>query len=185
MATDDDNPKDRAARAARARVANIFATGQLRCAEAVLVVVNRGLQGELSDAMATRLASGFPEGLGTSGCLCGAVSGAVMVLGLFLGRSGPGLVNERQVKSATTDFMAQFKARFRTSCCRILTRELAYGSRSHFQHCAEISGETAEMAVHLILQHKPDLIRKVDWDYLSQVDSGVRAGIRKLAGILK
>ncbi|MCE5190569.1 MAG: C-GCAxxG-C-C family protein [Actinomycetia bacterium] len=31
---------------------------------------------------AIKLASGFPVGIGTGGCTCGALSGGVMVLGL-------------------------------------------------------------------------------------------------------
>jgi len=172
------------AQAAQDRVVNVFGTGQLRCAEAVLVVINKGLRGELSDAMATRLASGFPEGLGASGCLCGAVGGAVLTLGLFLGRNGPGLGNDHRVREAVKAFMVQFKSRFKSNCCRVLTRDLAYGSKSHYRHCARISGETAAMAVQLILLSKPDLIQTVDWGYLNQVDSGIKAGIRKLTGLL-
>jgi C_GCAxxG_C_C family probable redox protein len=181
----DDHRTTQIALAARDRAMNLFATGQLRCAEAVLVVINRGLRGVLPDAMATRLASGFPEGLGASGCLCGAVGGAVIALGLFLGRNGPGIGNDRRVRSAVKAFMVQFKRRYRSNCCRVLTRDLVYGSKPHYQHCGSISGETAAMAVQLILQSKPDLIQVVDWGYLSQADSGIKAGIRKLTGLLR
>lgn len=51
-----------------------------------MYVLNEGLRGGLQAEFAVRLASGFGEGIGKTGCMCGAFSGAVMGLGLFLGR---------------------------------------------------------------------------------------------------
>src|SRR5208283_2338144 len=78
------------------RAENLYLTGQLLCSEAVLAVMNRGLAGGLPEGMDIRLASALPVGLGNSGCTCGALSGAVLALGLFLGRDRPGAPNGKQ-----------------------------------------------------------------------------------------
>ena len=62
----------------------LFITGRLWCSEAVLVTLNQGLGGGLSRRTAEALTMGMGNGLGGSGCLCGAVNGAVVALGLFL-----------------------------------------------------------------------------------------------------
>ena len=166
----------------RIRVENLFATRQLECAEAVLCVLNRGFRGDLPDDLAIRLASGFPEGIGQSGCLCGALSGAVLALGLFLGRNGPGIGNGRNVKRAVAELQKVFKNVYKSTCCRILTKELEFGSRSHQHHCAHISGETAGMAARILVQAKPALMMQVDWAYLNRTDSRLSAGFRILTG---
>jgi C_GCAxxG_C_C family probable redox protein len=165
------------------RVTNLFATRQLECAEAVLSVLNRGFGGELSDALAVRLASGFPEGMGRSGCLCGALSGAVMALGLFLGRNGPGFGRGRSAKMAAAALQKDFKSVYKSTCCRILTKDLDYGSRAHQRHCARISGEAARLAARILIDARPGLVTQVDWDYLGRLDSHTGAGLKNLAGV--
>ncbi|MGD8241278.1 MAG: C-GCAxxG-C-C family protein [Desulfobacterales bacterium] len=169
----------------RERVANVFSTRQLACAEAVLSVLNRGFGGALPDALAVRLASGFSEGLGRSGCLCGALSGAVMALGLFLGRDGPGIGGGRLVKEAVAGLRREFRSVYKSTCCRILTRDQVDGSRAHRRHCAQISGETARMATRIMLASRPALIAQVDLDYLSRRDSATGAGLKILVGTLR
>jgi C_GCAxxG_C_C family probable redox protein len=132
--------------------------------------------------LAVRLASGFPEGMGNSGCLCGALSGAVIAMGLFLGRNGPGIGNGHTVKQAVADLQERFKAVYKSSCCRVLTKGLVYGSRLHRRQCAQISGEAARMAAGIMIQSKPVLVKQVDWAYLGRTDSELRAGIKILAG---
>jgi C_GCAxxG_C_C family probable redox protein len=63
------------------RAENLFETHQLLCSEAVLFVLNEGLRGGLAAEFAIRLASGFGDGIGKTGCMCGAFAGALMGLG--------------------------------------------------------------------------------------------------------
>ena len=169
----------------RMRVANVFSTRQLSCAESVLSVLNRGFGGALSDVLAVRLASGFSEGLGRSGCLCGALSGAVMALGLFLGRDGPGIGGGRPVKESVAALHREFRSVYKSTCCRKITRNHDDGSRAHRRHCAQLSGETASMAARIMLSCRPALIAQVDLDYLSQRDSATGAGLKILLGTLR
>jgi len=74
------------------RAGNLFLTRQLWCSGAVLVVLNRVLNGDLTQDQAIRLAAGMGEGMGNAGCICGGLNGGALALGLFLGngRLSPG-----------------------------------------------------------------------------------------------
>ena len=163
------------------RAENLFLTRQLQCAEAVMTVLNQGLGGGLAPEMAVRLASALPEGLGRRGCLCGAVNGGALALGLFLGRDGPGYGNGRTVKQAAGQLHDQFKACFKATCCRVLTKSLDYGSDEHFRHCAQMTGTAARLTAGIVLHHRPELVKTADWDYLARQESRMAAEVKKLA----
>ena len=67
------------------RAENLYQTRQLLCAEAVVVTLNKVLNGGLSDAQAVAVAAPFSIAMGDSGCICGALSGAVLACGLLVG----------------------------------------------------------------------------------------------------
>jgi len=163
------------------RAANLFLTRQLQCAEAVMVVLNQGLGGDLPPGMAVRLASALPEGLGRRGCLCGALNGGALAIGLFLGREGPGYGNGKTARRAVGQLHDQFKACFKGTCCRVLTKSVVYGSDGHFRHCARMTGTAARLTAAIILAHSPELMKTVDWGYLSRQESRMAAEVKKLA----
>jgi C_GCAxxG_C_C family probable redox protein len=166
----------------RERSENLFNTGQLMCSEAVLSVLNQSLNGGLPPEMAIRLASGLPEGIGGSGCTCGALSGGVMALGLFLGRDTPGLLNGRSIRSISKGFHDRFKDRFGATCCRILLRHVKRESTEHFNLCATHTGWAASMAAQFILEKRQELISQADWPYLKKTDSVIRARWNRISG---
>jgi len=166
------------------RTENLFQTRQLQCAEAVMAVLNRGLGGDLPQEMAIRLTSALPEGLGGRGCLCGALNGGALALGLFLGRKGPGFRNGNTVHHAVGELHDQFKAAYKATCCRVLTRSVPYGSKAHFRHCARMSGQAARMAAAIVLDRRPELMECADWAYLRKVDARIAADVKKLFGAL-
>ncbi|WP_376774550.1 C-GCAxxG-C-C family protein [Clostridium thailandense] len=59
----------------------LFRSGTFFCSESVVQTVN-DLLGQPFDKNVVKLASGFPIGMGKAGCLCGAVSGGQMALGM-------------------------------------------------------------------------------------------------------
>ena len=71
------------------RARSLYLTRQLLCTESIMVALNQGLDGGLSEAQALAMAAPFSVALGESGCMCGALSGAVMASGLFLGNHHP------------------------------------------------------------------------------------------------
>ncbi len=78
--------------------------------------------GKPYDESIVKMASGFPIGLGKSGCLCGAVSGGQMALGMIYGRIEGEPMNEKMFKksSGLHDYI---KNEYKSTCCRVITRE--------------------------------------------------------------
>ena len=169
----------------RNRSENLFTTKQLMCSEAVLTVLNQGLNGGLPSETAVRLTSGLPEGFGGSGCTCGALSAGIISLGLFLGRNGPGFFNNRTVYRASRELHDRFKACFGATCCRVLTKNIDVGSKQYFQLCAKKAGTVAEQAARLILEQRSELVEKADWTYVNRTDSNIRGRIRQLANMFR
>lgn len=169
----------------RQRTENLFTTGQLMCSEAVLSVLNQGLKGGLSPEIAVRITSGLPEGFGRSGCTCGALSAGVIALGLFLGRNGPGILNNRKVYAASRDLHERFKTKFGATCCRVLTKNIEVGTKYHFRFCARHAGEVSEQAARIVLDHDPERLEMADWTYLNQTDSKMSARIKQLTNVLR
>ena len=69
----------------RAKAEGYFQRGEFFCSEAVIHTINE-LMGWPFPKEITKLSSAFPIGIGKSGCLCGAVSGGCMALGMAYGR---------------------------------------------------------------------------------------------------
>ena len=169
----------------RQRTENLFMSRQLMCSEAVLTVLNQGLKGGLVPEIAVRITSGLPEGFGGSGCTCGALSAGIIALGLFLGRDGPGILNNRMVYAASRELHERFKAKFGSTCCRVLTKNIELGTNHHFEFCARHAGEVAEQTVRIVLNHKPEQLELADWTYLNQTDTKMRTRIKKLSNALR
>lgn len=169
----------------RQRTENLFMTRQLMCSEAVLTVLNQGLKGGLAPEIAVRITSGLPEGFGGSGCTCGALSAGVIALGLFLGRHGPGILNNRTVYSTSRELHQRFKTKFGATCCRVLTKNIDVGTKHHFRFCARHAGEVSEQTARIVLDHEPERLELADWAYLNQTDSNMRARIKQLTNALR
>jgi C_GCAxxG_C_C family probable redox protein len=169
----------------RLRTENLFMTRQLMCSEAVLTVLNQGLKGELPPEIAVRITSGLPEGLGGSGCTCGALTAGVIALGLFLGRNGPGILNSRKVYVASKELHDYFKLHFDTTCCRVLTKNIEVGTKSHFRFCARHAGEVSDQTARIVLDYEPERLELADWTYLNQTDSKMSARIKQLTNTLR
>jgi C_GCAxxG_C_C family probable redox protein len=97
---------------------NKFCDG-LSCSQAVLVTfgAERGLDAEL----ALKLATGFGGGMGRQGHTCGAVTGAIMALGLDLGSVSAG---DEQSKEDTYRAVKEFMARFEEECGSSVCKDL-------------------------------------------------------------
>lgn len=126
-----------------------FERGEFFCSEAVVKTINDELGKPFSDEV-TKLASGFPIGVGKSGCLCGAVSGGVMALGMVYGRCHGEAMHEDMFKHAA-DLHDRIKELYKSTCCRVMTRNFEFQSPERKAHCIKITGEvTAYIAEKLI-----------------------------------
>jgi len=154
-----------------AKSRNLFLTRQFQCAQAVLCSLNEGLQGELRWDIAARLASGLAGGLGGSGCLCGAITGGVLAIGLFMGKDGRALLKASGSSFSTALLHRQFAGRFGSACCKVLSKKLKHDAKAHFDQCAEFTGAAAEIASRIILESKPHLAKMANLEYLTTKDS--------------
>jgi C_GCAxxG_C_C family probable redox protein len=161
------------------RARNLYLTRQLLCTESVVVALNHGLEGGLTEAQATAMAAPFSVALGESGCLCGALSGAVMAAGLLLGKDRP-YRRRRDMRDSARRLHDAFKAEHGTTCCRILSRKIIDDKKAHFLHCADLTAQAAEMAARLVLAERPELIRQADNGFLAKRQSAIGGALLRL-----
>ncbi|HWR05505.1 C-GCAxxG-C-C family (seleno)protein [Sporomusa sp.] len=112
------------------------------CAEAVARTFRDMLNLNIPDE-ALKMASGFGGGLGHAGCMCGALSGATMVLGMLQGRASNDQ-NRGPVYSSAQEFHNIFSEQFGAACCRVLNCH-EFGSPEQRQTCLKITSTTAEL----------------------------------------
>ena len=133
---------------ARRQAEEMYRSGQFLCSEAVFLVANEYLGRPVPDEM-VRLASGFPVGIGMAGCVCGALSGGVMDLGIKYGRTQAG-AKAPGMFEASKELHARFVARRKHTCCRKLIRKFDLGSPEHIAQCVAITGEVAADVIELL-----------------------------------
>lgn len=98
------------------------------------------------------LSSGYPIGIGTSGCICGAVAGGVMALGMVFGRIKPKDPKVGKAMELSKELHQIFKDRHKAICCRVLTKGMTLGSPDHMKQCISFTGEVAEETAKIILR---------------------------------
>jgi C_GCAxxG_C_C family probable redox protein len=167
----------------KTRAENLFQTRQMLCTEAVVVTLNKALNGNLSEAQAIAVAAPFSIAMGDSGCVCGALRGAVLACGLFIGDDQPYLHRKRIRKSAR-QLHDEFKATYGGTCCRVLSRSVRHDRQAHFHHCARLTAGGAEMAASLILYLRPELIRSSNNVFLRKMDTRIGILMRHLLRIV-
>ena len=100
------------------QAAALFTEGY-NCAQSVLAPYAEALG--IPRHLALRLAAPFGGGIGCSGETCGAVTGALMVLGLKLAAIDPKDPAAKQKNyQLAQEFITQFETRHRTTICRDL-----------------------------------------------------------------
>lgn len=96
-----------------------------------------------------KIATAFGAGLGGSECLCGSLSGAVMVLSAL-----KSLTNSKQtvddVFAQTERLHDDFRKQFKGTCCRVLTKELDWRTPQHHEYCARYVRGAAEILNELL-----------------------------------
>jgi len=146
-----ENPKEKIEEA-RARALDFYATDQFVCSEAILYTINETLGNPLPAGI-VRLASGFAGGIGKSGCVCGALAGGVMALGLVFGRTEAG-ASCPKLLPATRELSDWFNQTFRSSCCTVLMKKRSRAGDKESDRCSVMTGETAAKTMELILKYE-------------------------------
>jgi C_GCAxxG_C_C family probable redox protein len=115
------------------------------CSESViLAAVDEGL----CDKSLLCVSTAFSGGM-SSGCLCGAVAGAQMVLGANFGKQNLHS-NEESARAKAKQFIDEFKKSQKATCCKVLTAGLEFGSPERKQNCMFLVAECAEILESLI-----------------------------------
>jgi C_GCAxxG_C_C family probable redox protein len=96
------------------RVEALFGSGRLYCAETVLTLMAEA--GGKDPKTVVPLATGFCSGMARTCGQCGAVSGAIMGIGLYAGRPEPG-GDYDPAYVLTQDFLERFHAQYATINC--------------------------------------------------------------------
>jgi C_GCAxxG_C_C family probable redox protein len=164
----------------RQRAFNLMSTGRMMCSEAVLSVLNQGLGGGLPPDVAMKVASGFPEGIGSSGCTCGALTGCVIALGLFLSQGNSNSTGRCKAMAASGRLHHDFKSRFGSTCCRVLIKNGSSQCPRQFEACCDRCGWAAEHAARMILAERPELVPMADEAFLHRKDSRIVEMIKKI-----
>jgi len=164
------------------RAENYFQAHGLSCSEAVLLVINRGFGGGLTDEEALALGSGFGGGVGDSGCLCGAISGAVMALGLFMGPGRKEGLAKKKFRKLVGSLHNNFQNEQGAVCCRDLIVDFRKDRKGRASFCRGLTGRCAAEAVRLILGERPELAAGVDREFLAGNDSKTSALLSRVLG---
>ncbi|MCB2290189.1 C-GCAxxG-C-C family protein [Clostridium sp. CS001] len=137
----------------QANAEELFRSGTFFCSEAVVQVINEFL-GKPYEENVVKLASGFPIGMGKSGCLCGAVSGGQMALGMVYGRV-EGEPMQDKMFEVSKELHDYIKDEYNSTCCRVITREWTgdnFKSPERKNHCIKITGKVAGWVANQIIE---------------------------------
>ncbi len=127
--------------------------GGFFCSEAVMSSIRSNFDLDVPESVIA-MASGFPVGIGRSKCLCGAVSGGVMALGLFFGRTKQGDPKVEKNLAVAKELHDYFKVANGKNalCCRILTKEFDMGQGEHKEQCIHYTGLVAEKVAGIVIR---------------------------------
>lgn len=129
--------------------------GGFFCSEAVVSAIRSNFELDVPEEVIA-MASGFPVGIGRSKCLCGAVSGGVMAIGLIFGRTVQKDPQVEQTLALSKELHDWFKeANGKNAlCCRILTKEFDMGAGEHKEQCIRFTGLVAGKVAEMIIREK-------------------------------
>ncbi len=114
---------------------------------------------QLSKEHAVRLGCAFGGGMGRSGQMCGAVTGALMVLGLAHGGTAEDLAAREKTYAVTKELFSRFRGRHGSLVCRELLgvdigtaegREAAIRAGLFKVRCPVFVRDAAEIAAQLV-----------------------------------
>ena len=124
-----------------------YASG-FHCGESVVRAINEVAEPGLPpDVM--RLASGFCAGVGGSGCICGALAGGVMALGLVLGRTSTEDPWQPSYYGAAELRRRWIEDQSAETCDEVVSRIGDMDAPERWVHCAHLVGSTARWVVEI------------------------------------
>ena len=128
---------------------NYYRNGDFYCSESIVKTIRDEFGLSLPDDVIA-LASGFPVGMGKSGCTCGAIVGGIMAIGMFFGRTQGKDKKVDKTMQLAHELHDIFQKKHKVLCCRILTKGMVLGSPVHMKQCIAFTGEVAEETARII-----------------------------------
>jgi len=169
----------------RLRAENFYNAHGLCCSEAIMHVLNRGLRGGMNDQSILAVGSGFCGGMGGDDGTCGALTGAITMIGLFLSPHSPNGLSKKEASSAAKELHDRFKERLSSINCNDLTKELRNNRRARLKNCQKITGIGAEISATIILGRRPDLIAQANYEFLAARDTKLKLLTSKFSSYFK
>lgn len=137
----------------RSTAEQYYRDGDFYCSEAVVKTIKDAFDLELDDSVIA-MASGFPVGIGGSGCTCGAVTGGIMALGMVFGRTQAKDERVNKAMALAKELHDHFRTNHKSLCCRVLTKDLTLGTPEHLEQCIALTGEVAEAVARIIVRER-------------------------------
>jgi C_GCAxxG_C_C family probable redox protein len=106
----------------------LYRSGKYHCAEAVMETIRRKFSPDTPETLVSAV-SGFGGGSG-SGCICGAVSGGTVAIGLVL-------QDKKATNHMTKELHTWFREQYGATCCKIIRAGNAKGI------CPQLTGSVA------------------------------------------
>lgn len=130
--------------------------GGYYCCEAVMASIRDNFELDVPKEVIA-MSTGMAVGAGKSGCMCGALNGGILALGMLFGRTeknGPTDPQAVKCMELTNELHAWFKeATGKNSvCCRVLTREFDTRNGEHAAQCARFTGLCAQKVAEIIIR---------------------------------
>lgn len=123
-----------------------FLNEGLSCSESVIMAAFK--EGLVPEEF-VNLGSAFSGGMG-DGCLCGAVSGAQIVISYLHGK-----YKTNKARALAKKFLEEFKKIHKVSCCRVLTRNFEdFHSKERKAHCANMVESSAKILSEILKEAK-------------------------------
>lgn len=126
------------------------------CCEALMAAIRDDFELDVPEEVIA-MASGMAVGVGKSGCLCGALNGGVLALGLFFGRTeqnGPKDPKAVKCMELTHELHSWFMEANgkHSACCRVLTKEFDMGQGEHKEQCIRFTGMCAAKVAEIVIR---------------------------------
>lgn len=148
-----------------------FTSGR-NCAESVL--------SSLRDAgwdVPVEAGAGLRQGLGGSGCVCGALMGGTIAISSALHAQDPN-ISPAESDEIVRRYRDTFVERWGSTCCRVLKRGQQEGSDEWMAHCAEITEFAGSLAAELVRDRASSTRR----DWRAAANNARRALLDALSG---
>ena len=126
------------------------------CCEALMCAIRDNFELDVPDAVIA-MSSGMSVGAGRSGCMCGALNGGILALGMFFGRTeqkGPNDPKVQKCMSLSNELHQFFKTENgkNSACCRVLTREFDMSKGEHKEQFIGYTGMCAGKVAEMIIR---------------------------------